>query len=100
MSDSRASRAEIDRGSALLFDPSEVVEVRIPKTRADVVAGYFDNHTTMAKAIYDADARCHAGGVYYVLNRLDPALFGRAYTARLQEVSTPIASGLSLRRTV
>ena len=84
MSDSRASRVEIDRGISLLFEPGNVVEVRIPKTRAGVVAGYFDNFSTMAGAICQADAKYRAGGVYYVLNKINPALLGRAYN-RLKE---------------
>lgn len=84
MSESRASRVEICRGISLLFEPGDVVEVRIPKTRAGVVAGYFDNFSTMAGAICEADAKYRAGGVYYVLNKINPALLGRAYN-RLKE---------------
>ncbi|MGD1093427.1 MAG: hypothetical protein ABSB35_15745 [Bryobacteraceae bacterium] len=84
MSLPRADHAEIRRGISLLFDPGDVVEVRIPKTRAGVVAGYFDDHATMAAAIESADARYQASGIYYVLNRINPALLGRAYN-RLKE---------------
>ena len=80
----RADRAEIERATALLFDLGDVVEVRIPKTRVGVVAGYFDNFSTMAGAIWQADAKYRAGGVYYVLNKTNPALLGRAYN-RLKE---------------
>ena len=84
MSDPRADRVEIDRGISLLFEPGNVVEVRIPKTRAGVVAGYFDNFSTMAVAILLADAKYRAGGIYYVLNKINSALLGRAYN-RLKE---------------
>jgi hypothetical protein len=84
MIEPRADRVEIDRGISLLFEPGNVVEVRIPKTRAGVVAGYFDNFSTMAVAILQADAKYRAGGVYYVLNKINPALLGRAYN-RLKE---------------
>lgn len=80
----RANRREIERAITLLFRPGDVVEVRIPKTRAGVVAGYFDNFATMTTAITEADAKYRAGGVYYVLNRIDRALLGRAYN-RLKE---------------
>lgn len=80
----RADRAEIERAISLLFEPGDVVEVRIPKTRASVVAGYFDDLSAMASAIYEADAKYKAGGIYYVLNRINPALLGRAYN-RLKE---------------
>lgn len=79
-----ADRVEIERAIALIFDPGDVVEVRIPKTRAGTVAGYFDSPPTMAEAIYQADAKYRAGGVYYVLNKINPALLGRAYN-RLKE---------------
>jgi hypothetical protein len=84
MESPRADRAEIERATALLFDLGDVVEVRIPKTRAGVVAGYFDNFFTMAGAICQADAKYRAGGVYYVLNKINPTLLGRAYN-RLKE---------------
>src|SRR5437660_6932581 len=80
----RGDRAEIERAIYLLFEPGDVVEVRIPKTRAGVIAGYFDDLSKMADAIYQADAKYRAGGVYYVLNRINPALLGRAYN-RLKE---------------
>jgi hypothetical protein len=84
MSDPKADRVEIDRGISLLFEPGNVVEVRIPKTRAGVVAGYFDNFSTMAASMLLADAKYHASGFYYVLNKINPALLGRAYN-RLKE---------------
>jgi hypothetical protein len=84
MSGPRASAAEIRRGISLVFDPGDVVEVRIPKTRAGVVAGYFDDHAALAAAIEAADTKYRAAGVYYALNRIDPALLGRACN-RLKE---------------
>jgi len=80
----QADRAEIARAVSLLFEPHDVVEVRIPKTRTSVVAGYFDDLSGMVSAIYEADAKYKAGGIYYVLNRVNPALLGRAYN-RLKE---------------
>lgn len=80
----KADHAEIARAIGLLFKPGNVVEVRIPKTRVGVVAGYFDDHTIMATAIHDADTKYRASGVYYVLNKINPALLGRAYN-RLKE---------------
>jgi len=82
----RADLAEIKRGISLLFTSSDIVEVRIPKTRAGVVSGYFNDHDLLAKAIHDADAKYRAAGVYYVLNQIDPALLGRACN-RLKERS-------------
>ena len=86
MSYPKADRAEIKHGIARLFEPGDVVEVRIPKTRFGVVAGYFDDFSLMRDAIFEADAKYRAGGVYYVLNKINPALLGRAYN-RLKEYS-------------
>ena len=80
----KADRVEVERAIALIFRPGDVVEVRIPKTRVGVVAGYFDNFSTMAVAICQADAKYNAGGVYYTLNVVNPPLLGRAYN-RLKE---------------
>jgi hypothetical protein len=76
--------AEIQQAISLLFEPGDVVEVRIPKTRFGVVSGYFDDFSAMADRICQADQRYRAGGVYYVLNKLNTALLGRAYN-RLRE---------------
>jgi hypothetical protein len=80
----KADRTEIERAISVLFSPGDVVEVRIPKTRAGVVAGYFDDLSMAAEAICQADAKYRASGVYYVLNKINPALLGRAYN-RLRE---------------
>ena len=98
MTVSRADCEEIQRGIALLFEPCDVVEVRIPKTRAGVVAGYFDDHGTMAAAIHGADATYRAGGVYYVLNRVDTALLGRAYDRLKERAEYTTADNNILRR--
>ena len=98
MTVSRADCEEIQRGIALLFEPCDVVEVRIQKTRAGVVAGYFDDHGTMAAAIHGADATYRAGGVYYVLNRVDTALLGRAYDRLKERAEYTTADNNILRR--
>jgi hypothetical protein len=72
-----AERGEIERAISLLFEPGDVVEVRIPKTRTGVVAGYFVDPSIMADAICQADSKYRAAGVYYVLNKITPSLLGR-----------------------
>jgi len=72
-------RAEIARGISLLFPPGDVIEVRIAKTRVHTVSGYFDNASIVPHAIYSADERYRAAGIYYVINPIQPALLGRAY---------------------
>jgi len=90
--------SEIQRGITLLFEPYDVVEVRIPKTRVGVVSGYFDDHSTMAAAIHAADDTYRAGGVYYVLNRVDPALLGRAFNRLKERAEYTTADNNILRR--
>jgi hypothetical protein len=94
----RAERAEIDRGISLLFDPNDVVEVRIPKTRVGVVAGYFDDHLKMAIAIAEADPKYGAAGIYYVFNRINPALLGRACNRLRERAEYTTADNNILRR--
>jgi hypothetical protein len=84
MESPKADRAEIARAISLLFEPGDVVEVRVPKTRVGVVSGYFDDHTILATAIHEADTKYRASGVYYVVNKINPVLLGRAYN-RLKE---------------
>jgi hypothetical protein len=95
----KAEPAEIKRGIALLFRPDDVVEVRIPKTRAGAVVGYFYDHNALAASISAADATYRAAGVYYVLNQINPALLGRAYN-RLKERAeyTAADNNIVLRR--
>jgi hypothetical protein len=94
----KADLVEINRGISTLFTPNDVVEVRIPKTRFGVVSGYFDDHQALAMAILEADAHYRAPGVYYVLNRLDPALLGRAYNRLRERVEHTTADNNILRR--
>lgn len=58
--------------------------MRVPKTRHGTVSGYFDDPEKLDSAICEADAKYRAGGVYVVLNEINPALLGRAYN-RLKE---------------
>ena len=91
-------RAEIDRAIALLFKLSDGVEVRIPKTRAGTVAGYFDDLTVMATAICGADASYRPSGVYFVLNEINPALLGRAYNRLRERAELTTSDNNILRR--
>ncbi len=82
--ESRSDRHGIQCGVTALFQISDVVEVRILKTRAGTVSGYFDDHEKLVDAIFQADSAYRPIGIYYVLNVINPALLGRAYN-RLKE---------------
>jgi len=71
------------------INPSEVVEVRIPKVYGKspawgndfakgTVSGYFDNHDVFCKAVKAADKTKHSG-IYFTLQVIDPRLIGRAF---------------------
>lgn len=94
----KADPAEIGRGISHLFRASDVVEIRIPKTRVGVVAGYFDDHDKLITAISSADTKYRAAGVYYVLNQLDRALLGRAYNRLKEQAEYTTADNNILRR--
>lgn len=98
MSDLLVDSAEIGRAVRILFGANEVMEVRIPKTRFGVVSGYFDNHALMVKEILRADRQHRPSGVYWVLNKLDPALLGRAYNRLVERAEHTTADNNILRR--
>lgn len=71
---------EIRRALSLLA-PSDVFEIRAPKTRQNsryeaTTAGYFDNPDDAVKAVAKLAGR--APGIYITLNPVDPALLARA----------------------
>ena len=80
----KADRNEVERAISLLFEPGDVVEVRIPKTRVGVVAGYFDDLSAMAAAICRRRREVPGGRRLLRAQQVNPALLGRAYN-RLKE---------------
>ncbi|MEO8132036.1 MAG: hypothetical protein ABJF23_26655 [Bryobacteraceae bacterium] len=98
MTPTRADYGEIQRGIDLLFDAADVIEVRIPKTRAGVVAGYFNDHAALATAVQSADVNYRAAGVYYTLNQIEPALLGRGYNRLKERAEYTTADNNVLRR--
>jgi hypothetical protein len=89
--------SEIQRGISALFSPGDVVEVRILKTKAGTVSGYFDDFEAMAQATFEADRQYLPYGIYYTLNQLNPALLARACN-RLRERSEVTTSDSNVLR--
>lgn len=58
-----------------LHEPGEVFEVRIPKTRAGTVSGYFDD-TAKAAALIQRENGKHQG-IYATVNPIVPAMLAR-----------------------
>jgi hypothetical protein len=72
----KSDPAEITHSLGLLFEPGDVVEIRIPKTeREGVVSGYFSDHGALAKVLA---ARNGDVGVYVTMNPANPALLARS----------------------
>jgi KaiC/GvpD/RAD55 family RecA-like ATPase len=69
---------EIRQSAALLFQPGDVVEVRVPKAgKLRTVSGYFSDFQKMAEAAAQLEVARHAG-VYWTLNPVNPDLLARA----------------------
>ncbi len=67
----------IQQGINAMFDPNDVVEVRVPKAgRNRTISGYYDDHEKMAHDLASLDGRY--AGIYFTLNPCDPALLARA----------------------
>jgi hypothetical protein len=71
-----ADRDEIVRALAVLYEPGDVVELRVPKSKFGTQSGYFDDFNRLA------DAACRLSGtvpgVYGTLNPVQPVLLVRS----------------------
>lgn len=80
MADARNSAAadfaEIKRAIRVLFEPGQVVELRVPNTKKGTVSGYFQDMEKLASAAAQLSGR--VPGVYVTLNPVDPSLLARA----------------------
>ena len=73
----KADIQEIRKGIEILFEPGQVVEVRVPRDKFGVIAGYFDDHDSLAETIKElSDERAYEG-IYYTLNVFQKALLAR-----------------------
>jgi hypothetical protein len=61
--------------AGLLFEPGQIVELRVLNTTKATVAGYFDNLDQLAAAAARWDGK--APGVYWTLNPVNPDLLAR-----------------------
>jgi P4 family phage/plasmid primase-like protien len=67
---------DVQRTVAALFDPGDVVELRVPKAgRYRTISGYFGDSAALTKAAAGLSGRYP--GVYYTLNPVVPALLAR-----------------------
>jgi hypothetical protein len=71
-------RSNILDASRLLFDPSQVVELRAIFKNGRVDSGYFDDFSSLADAAVLLDKRADVTGVYWTLNPVNPDCLHRA----------------------
>ena len=70
--------AEVHRAAALLFNASDVIEVRVPNAgRHQTISGYFNDLDALVSEVVRLDG-LHWPGIYWTPNPLDPALLARA----------------------
>jgi Family of unknown function (DUF5906) len=93
-----AERDAIRHALDVLFEPGDVVELRIPKARVKGRevnwAGWFDTFDSLA-----AEARGHeAAGVYVTLNRVDPDMLARCANRLKAGIATTADKDIIQRR--
>jgi hypothetical protein len=72
-----ADRQNIEDAIRILFEPGQVVEVRVPKAgKYGTVSGYFNDHEKLAEKLEQLSGK--VGAVYCTLNPVNPALLARA----------------------
>jgi hypothetical protein len=74
---SDAIMQQVLEGARLLFQPGDVVEVRVPRARNEgVISGYFDDFEAMAQAVRALEPR-RFPGIYWTINPVLPSLLAR-----------------------
>jgi hypothetical protein len=76
MSEQAADLNEIEHAIRILFDPEQVVEIRVPGKHG-AISGYFDSKEKLARAIKRLNDEGEHAGVYYTLNPCHGALLSR-----------------------
>lgn len=90
--------SELRRAIDLLFEPGDVIEVRIPKAgKEGTISGYFNDPDLMARSVLSMDGK--GPGVYWTLNPVNPALLARASNrVRTRAESTTADRDILVRR--
>ena len=61
----------------ILFEPGQVVELRVPNAgKSGTISGYFNDHRKLAQELERLSG--NVGAVYYTVNPVNPALLARA----------------------
>lgn len=62
---------------SIFFKPGHVIEVRALGKMKSVQSGYFKDHTKLESIINILDTTGEQKGIYFVLNKINPALYAR-----------------------
>lgn len=95
----KADRENIAEAIRILFEPGQVVELRVPKAgKLGTISGYFDDYDKLAGELERLSGTAPA--VYYTLNPVNPALLARAnnHTNAYAKVTTSDAADNVVRR--
>ncbi len=72
----RVDGENIANAIRILFEPGQVVELRVPKSDKGTISGYFNDHKKLVQELGRLSGTAPA--VYYTLNPVNPALLARA----------------------
>jgi P4 family phage/plasmid primase-like protien len=71
----------------ILFEPGQVVELRVPKAgKCGTISGYFSDHKRLAQELAELSGEVPA--VYYTLNPVNPSLLARASNRTKENVKS------------
>lgn len=93
-----ANLQQIELGIRILFEPGQVVEVRVPRDKFGVIAGYFDDHDSLAETIKDLSDTRRYEGIYYTLNVCKKALLARYGKNDLRDGAKDTTSDTEIER--
>ena len=77
----------IAKAVSVLFEPGDVVELRIIKKKGYIGSGYYDDHDQLVKQAGVLERRKDLPGIYVTLNQINPALLSRRSNRMLMEMS-------------
>lgn len=90
------SMTDIAKSAEMLFEPGQVIELRILNTNKATVAGYFDDIEALVAAAAKWDGR--APGIYWTINPVNPELLARGVNKMIEYAKHTTSDGDIVRR--
>src|SRR5271170_4925081 len=87
----------IQRAIAVLHEPGQIVELRVPG-KFGVISGYYDDHRKLATAVQRLSDDGEHVGVYYTLNCCHEALLARRAKNQLHHDVETTTSDVDITR--